>query len=63
MNNSIQFNSKMGLLKHVSQLNNWIAHVNIMFKKLQQIEINKERDIKQDIITIYIVKNTLVKTQ
>ena len=53
----------MGLLKHVSQLNNWIAHVNIMFKKLHQIEINKERDIKQDIITIYIVKNTLVKTQ
>ena len=37
-----------------------MAHVNIIcLKKLHQVEVNKEKDIKQEIIITYIVKNTL----
>ena len=33
----------------------------MFLKKLHQVEVNKEKDIKQEIIIIYIVINTLVK--
>ena len=57
--NSIQF--KNGLLKHVSQLKTELHMSTSDVKKTTSSRSYKEKDIKQEIIIIYIVKNTLVR--